>query len=366
MSTKTELINELKKLADEETDPLLKTWYTTTCSIVRDANEQQPGYDENAHRTLEATLKTLYPDTDTSEAGLEKVTFVGALASTANVVRKEILKMRELKRCKSQKTIDVIYNLFHPAVYGKDDEIVIETPTVKEEPKQIAEDPPKAIPVDPRTIMTGLHTRSIDWLARIDPSKYSIRTDGLVMNNHRGGQIVLTFMKDGCRCVKLKSGKHNVTMPIRKLMEKGFPEIACINQENQTIKLEAVTKPVEPIINTHVAPGPVASSVETPDDGIWIDWIDEIPKQKYRVYKSGRVTNICTGKDILPDSRDVIVLDNILTYDGKRRPGIIRKKFTAASLIWRAFHEESRSAAKLFIKYRDDNRKNIAIENLYI
>ena len=359
------LIDEIKNLRDGETDPLLKTWYNTTLSIVRDASEMKPGYDENAHRTLETTLKTLYPDVDTSDEGLEKATFTGALASTANVVRKEILKMRELKECKSQKTIDVIYNLFHPPVYGKDDEIVIETPNDIKEPVPAIIDPPEeAVPIDPRTIMTGLHTRSIDWLARIDRSKYSIRSDGQVMNNHRGGQIVLSFLKDGTRCVKLKSGRHNVTMPIRKLMEKAFPEIASINQEKQTIKLEAVTKEIDMKKYTTEEVTQTTSEKSTIDtEYVCVDWFDDIPKGKYQVYKSGRIVDVTTGENVPISATNAVKLSSRI---GAPKKGVRSTSHSmyAASLVWKAFHPEDRNLGKMYLDYIDGNSSNIALDNL--
>ena len=366
------IIEEITKLRDGETDPLLKKWYDTTLSIVRDASEMKPGYDENAHRTLETTLKTLYPDVDTSDEGLEKATFVGALASTANVVRKEILKMRELKECKSQKTIDVIYTLFHPPVYGKDDEIVIETPKTDTETETDIDRyglnrivfPKEDAPIDPRTLMTGMHTRSIDWLARIDPSKYSIRSDGQVINNHRGGVIVLSFMKDGGRCVKLKSGKHNVTMSIRKLMEKAFPEIACINQEKQTINLEAVTKEIDMTRYTTEEETQTSSEKSTIDtEYVCVDWFDDIPKGKYQVYKSGRIVDVTTGEDVPLSAANVVTLSSRI---GAPKKGVRSTSHAlyAASLVWKAFHPEDRKLGRMYLDYIDGNTSNIALDNL--
>lgn len=378
------LIEEITKLRDGETDPLLKTWYDTTITTIRDASEMKPGYDENAHRTLETTLKTLYPDVDTSDEGLEKATFSGALASTANVVRKEILKMRELKECKSQKTIDVIYNLFHPPVYGKDDEIVIETPETETETETDIKDQDidryglnriavqkEAAPIDPRTIMTGLQTRSIDWLARIDRSKYSIRNDGQVINNHRGGQIVLSFMKDGGRCVKLKSGRHNVTICIRKLMEKAFPEIACINQEKQTINIEAVTKELDikndianPEEKTYSDMKQEMNQIFNDTEFVFVDWYDDIPKGKYQVFKSGRIFDVVAGKDVIASKKSGAL--KLSSSIGNRKKGVRQTchQMTPGTLVWKAFHPEDRNMTKVYLHYIDGDQNNVSLDNL--
>lgn len=98
-------------------------------------------------------------------------------------------------------------------------------------------------------------------------------------------------------------------------------------------------------------------------DYVWLDWMAGYPKRKYRIHKDGRVYNAVDerweqGEDILISAGDVY---NKVHGSG-RSP---HTKIKRGALVYRAFFKQTRSVKKLRIKFRDGNRGNCALTNLY-
>ena len=98
-------------------------------------------------------------------------------------------------------------------------------------------------------------------------------------------------------------------------------------------------------------------------DYVWLDWMQGYPKRKYRIHKDGRIWNAVDerweqGEDIIISASDV----SSRTRGSGRSPSTHIKR---GALVYRAFFKPARSVKKLHVKYRDGNRANCALSNLY-
>lgn len=95
----------------------------------------------------------------------------------------------------------------------------------------------------------------------------------------------------------------------------------------------------------------------------FVDWIDGLPKTKYKVFESGRIYDTVHGEFITVSGERVTLSAG--DRDSKT-PGVHSPMFafTRQSIVYRAFHPEVRDKIKLQIKFRDGNRKNCALSNL--
>lgn len=98
-------------------------------------------------------------------------------------------------------------------------------------------------------------------------------------------------------------------------------------------------------------------------DYVWLDWMTGYPKRKYRIHKDGRVWNAVDerweeGEDILISAGDVYSK----VHGSGRSP---HTKIKRGALVYRAFFKPARAIKKLRVKYRDGNRGNCALTNLY-
>ena len=95
----------------------------------------------------------------------------------------------------------------------------------------------------------------------------------------------------------------------------------------------------------------------------FVDWIDGLPKTKYKVFESGRVYDTVYGETVTVSGECVTLSagDRESRTPGVHSPSF---KFTRQSLVYRAFHPEVRDKVKLRIKFRDGNRTNCALSNL--
>ena len=113
-----------------------------------------------------------------------------------------------------------------------------------------------------------------------------------------------------------------------------------------------------------------AKRYKEPDTApVWIDWIEGIPKRKYRVYPSGEIENTFTDEKLHPSGSPLKVVLNAASsgsgfarYDGRS----YRYQVYVSNLVWKAFHTSDRKRDRLRIKYRDGNSKNCSIGNLTI
>lgn len=98
-------------------------------------------------------------------------------------------------------------------------------------------------------------------------------------------------------------------------------------------------------------------------DFVWLDWMQGYPKRKYRIHKDGRIWNAVDerweeGEDIIISAGDV----SSRTRGSGRSPSTHVKR---GALVYRAFFKQTRSVKRLRVKFRDGNRKNCALTNLY-
>ena len=95
----------------------------------------------------------------------------------------------------------------------------------------------------------------------------------------------------------------------------------------------------------------------------FVDWIDGLPKTKYKVFESGRVYDTVYGETVTVSGECVTLSagDRESRTPGVHSPSF---KFTRQSLVYRAFHPEVRDKVKLWIKFKDGNRKNCELSNL--
>lgn len=95
----------------------------------------------------------------------------------------------------------------------------------------------------------------------------------------------------------------------------------------------------------------------------FVDWIDGLPKTKYKVFESGRIYDTVHGEFITVSGERVTLSagDRESKTPGVHSPMFA---FTRQSIVYRAFHPEVRDKIKLHIKFKDGNRKNCALSNL--
>lgn len=129
---------------------------------------------------------------------------------------------------------------------------------------------------------------------------------------------------------------------------------------------EVLAQTHHPNIEAAMLPVIASASAET-DEYVYADWFPGIPARKYRVYKSGRVYDTVHGEWIPPDRKH----ESIRLTDSDKESRTIGvhatvKQLKRQSLIWQAFHPESRDQAHCYISFRDGDRQNCALDNLYV
>lgn len=96
---------------------------------------------------------------------------------------------------------------------------------------------------------------------------------------------------------------------------------------------------------------------------VYVNWIEGLPKTKYKVYETGRIYDTVNDTYLVGSGEKVTLsAGDIASKDvGVTSPQFT---FTRQSLVYRAFHPEVRDRAKLRIKFKDGDRKNCTIDNL--
>ena len=94
-----------------------------------------------------------------------------------------------------------------------------------------------------------------------------------------------------------------------------------------------------------------------------MNWINGLPKTKYKVFESGRIYDTVSGENVTSSGEKITLSSGDVA---SKTPGVQSAKFafTRQSLVYRAFHPEVRDMIKLHIKFKDGNRKNCALSNL--
>lgn len=195
-----------------------------------------------------------------------------------------------------------------------------------------------------------VESRLIDWIAGIDPSKYSISRDGKIVNNHAGGKEIVSKMHAGKRVVKLQGKKgKNATYTVADLVNRAYPNQPHAVRSSGKFRIEDVTKPLDAI-----------ASKEPSEKVIPVDWIDGIPSTKYIVSEQGYVLNTISGKRIIPNASGTINMSDSIDKGSRK----LRIHMKMESLIWKAFHAEDRQLEKVYLEHIDGDASNCAIENL--
>lgn len=100
------------------------------------------------------------------------------------------------------------------------------------------------------------------------------------------------------------------------------------------------------------------------DEYRWLDWIPELPKRKYKVYKSGRIWDAVQIKYVATNNSDYVYLS--ASDYASRVAGVTNYSTNqkVATLVWKAFHPEDRNTNKLYLTHIDGNIQNAALDNL--
>ena len=118
-------------------------------------------------------------------------------------------------------------------------------------------------------------------------------------------------------------------------------------------------------IRVPLVPETPAADKEDFDEYVYIDWLEGIPTRKYRVYKSGKVYDTVHDEYLMANKNGIMYLGG--GDRESRTPGVYNasRQFTNATLVWMAFHPETRGKKRLIIYFRDGNKRNCAVDNLY-
>lgn len=202
-----------------------------------------------------------------------------------------------------------------------------------------------------------VESRLIDWIAGIDPSKYSISRDGTIVNNHAGGKEIVSKMHAGKRVVKLQGKKgKNATYAIADLVNRAYPDQPHAIRSSGKFRIEDVTRPLD---RNTVVDEPTEETSES-ERMIPVDWIDGIPATKYLVSEQGYVFNTISGKRIVPNASGTINMSDSIDKGSRK----LRIHMKMESLIWKAFHAEDRQLEKVYLEHIDGDSANCAIKNL--
>lgn len=198
------------------------------------------------------------------------------------------------------------------------------------EPETIQEPEPEDEPEkpEPKLVQIPDDGKPINWVPIIPTDKYMILKSGKVINRYTGKPVFPIPAGDGMY-IKLvgntRMGRQNPTVvkiKLMTLMNSAFPELmrAPIKTGTGRVSIESVTKPVtidddnatatpspEPTpapaptstTETGFTPHPCIVNMDTiTDEWMYIDFIDGIPTDKYKINKHLRVVNTYTSQSV--------------------------------------------------------------------
>lgn len=128
----------------------------------------------------------------------------------------------------------------------------------------------------------------------------------------------------------------------------------------KTFSMEEILMKAEKMRNQ---PEPKPMSAEE-DTFVYVDWIPDLPKRKYKVYKSGRVYDTVNEQWMQPTARNTINLSSGDVMSKTRGVTCIKQQFMLSSLVWKAFHPENRDLKKIIVNFIDGNPRNCRLDNL--
>lgn len=213
---------------------------------------------------------------------------------------------------------------------------------VKSEPVQLAPDNPGVKPQRLSKGFTEVHLPGF-------PSDQFMISDKNLLVDRYTGRVIRTFRRHGIELVSVRHYGLGNTEDVFKFEDiiraaKGEP-------------IHATTaEPESPTVDEK-------ATEEKPERFQYVNWINGLPKTKYKVFESGRIYDT-VYEEFVVGSGEKITLSSGDRDD--KTPGVRSPKFafTRQSLVYRAFHPEVRDMIKLHIKFKDGNRKNCALSNL--
>lgn len=217
----------------------------------------------------------------------------------------------------------------------------------------------------------------ITWYKKLDPGKYAITRLGKVLDCKSGKEVHYKFL-NGQKAVNLTSKNFQKLVTVYELLKAGFPDRTPVHvNRNGRINIEEVCQPVkiqpdqssdDDDHKVEAKELPVTETVEEIEADttyVFLNWIDWIPKNKYKIYKSGKIVNAYTNKCSSIDPQGRVRLSDFKypgIRDGKHK--CRSYQFSAAALIWKAFHPECRNIGRFYMRHKDGDNRNVALNNL--
>ena len=218
----------------------------------------------------------------------------------------------------------------------------------------------------------------ITWYKKLDPGKYAITRLGKVLDCKSGKEVRYKFL-NGQKAVNLTSKNFQKLVTVYELLKAGFPDRTPVHvNRNGRINIEEVCQPVKPVKQDKSSDDadkveakelPVTETVEEIEADttyVFLNWISWIPKNKYKIYKSGKIVDAYTKKCVTIDTQQGRV--RLSNFNGRGiRDGKHKCRFcqcSAAALIWKAYHPECRSIDRIHMRHKDGDTRNFALSNL--
>lgn len=179
-------------------------------------------------------------------------------------------------------------------------------------------------------------------IGEYDPERFCITPSNNLLDRFKG-TIVRTQRMHGKEFVELKD----------------FIDGRLVGKP-KTFAMEEILMKAEKIRN-QPTPEPMPAEEDT---FVYVDWIPDLPKRKYKVYKSGRVYDTVNEQWMQPTARNTINLSAGDTMSKTRGVTCFKTQFMLSSLVWKAFHPENRDLKKIIVNFIDGNPRNCRLDNL--
>jgi hypothetical protein len=238
-----------------------------------------------------------------------------------------------------------------PTLFGIPVSQLATTETEQEKIRRITEEPVVEKPVMPNKAQNPQDNPK-GFIPIVIPGypedKFCLSPENAIVDRNHGRMYRANYKKHGKYYFRLKApdGKSDVFFELEEI----------INLTRNTTE----TVDDKPVVDD-----------DKPDDPyVWVDWFDGIPKRKYKVFKSGKVYD-CVHQIYLPYDKKYETV-RLSSGDIESRSVGTRstvKALKRQSLVWQAFHPDYRCGdgrKKVYISFKDDNRQNCALENLYV
>lgn len=202
-----------------------------------------------------------------------------------------------------------------------------------------------------------------------NPDHFMIRNDMSVIVDRYTGRKINPFTKHGLVYVTFrKYGGQNESIDIL------FDSIIMSPEGWYTADPEPKTKNGGSGSIVYKSDGTKTSSAKKKsqppidDEFVYVDWIDGLPKSKYKVFRSGKIydtVNECFVREST-GSRKQVRLSAGDVYSKTEGVESAQFSFTRQSLVVRAFYPNLRERHRVFVDFIDGDSKNCAIDNLRV